>query len=170
MRAWWAGRTPREQYTLALGVLGVVATIGYVGVLEPLQLALTQAEARHRAASELSVWMEGAVEQATRLRQVQGPVGERATTASLSTLVSDKTAEAHFGEALKRMVPEQKGGGVRLWFEGVGFDELLAWVISLRDQHGVVVSAIQVTREGNEAGKVRANLTLEAAGGGGPGS
>jgi xanthine dehydrogenase accessory factor len=33
MRAWWAGRTPREQYTIALGVLGVVATIGYVGVL-----------------------------------------------------------------------------------------------------------------------------------------
>lgn len=164
MMTWWATRAPREQVTLLVGLAGVLATLAYLLVLEPLQLQRQQAEARFKAASELAAWIDGAADEASYLRKRQAPVGEQATATGLFTLVSAKSNEAGFGNTLKRVVPDQTGA-VRLWFEGVAFSALLDWVTALRDQNGILVTAIQLSREPKSPGLVRANLTLEAPGG-----
>jgi general secretion pathway protein M len=165
MTGWWNSRTPREQWTLALGGLALLAVLIWLGLLDPLAAAHRRAEARYRAAVELDGWMDRVGEEAERRRAAGQPVGEIATVASLSGLVSESTAAAGFGDALKRVVPDDSGA-VRLWFEDVAFDDLLAWMIRLRELHGVQVSAVQVTREIKREGRVRANLTLEPPGGG----
>jgi len=163
VNAWWRGRAPREQWTLGLGGLCVLAVVLWIGVIDPLSQAAARAEARLAAARELDTWMLRVSEEAERRRAAGQPVGELATLASLSGLVSASTADVGFGQTLKRVVPEESGA-VRLWFEAVAFDDLLAWMIRLQEFHGVRVTALQVTREAKLEGLVRANLTLEPPG------
>lgn len=164
MNAWWRSRTPREQWTLGVGGLSLLVVVLWLGVIDPLEQAARRAEARFSAARELDAFMVRVSEEAERRRAAGQPVGELATVASLSGLVSASTAEAGFGQALKRVVPEENGA-VRLWFEAVPFDDLLDWLIRLHEFHGVRVTALQVTREAKLEGLVRANLTLEPPGG-----
>jgi general secretion pathway protein M len=159
MNAWWQGRSPREQWTLGGAAVLTLAVVLWLGLIEPLTLAARRAEARLAAARELDAWMVRVADEAERRRASGQPVGELATVATLSGLVSASTAEAGFGQTLKRVVPEE-GGAVRLWFEGVPFDELLAWLVRMHEFHGVRVAALQVTREARLEGVVRANLTL----------
>jgi len=121
MNGWWSSRTPREQWTVGLGVLAVLAVVVWLGVFDPLTAAHRRAEARYRTAADLDAWMERVGEEAERRRAAGQPVGEIATVASLSGLVSESTAAAGFGNTLKRVVPEENGA-VRLWFEAVPFD------------------------------------------------
>jgi len=163
MKAWWRNRSVREQWTLGGGALTLVVITLWLGLIDPLTLAARRAEARLAVARELDLWMVRVAEEAERRRAAGQPAGELATVASLSGLVSASTAEAGFGHTLKRVVPEENGA-VRLWFEGVPFDELLTWLVRMHEMHGVRATAVQVSREPRLEGLVRATLTLEPPG------
>ena len=77
--------------------------------------------------------------------------------------MTDSTARAGgLGPALKRIEPEG-GDGVRVWLDGVAFDDLVKWLGTLSTSHGVDVVSASLERD-EAAGRVNARLTLQAQG------
>ena len=157
LREWWAGREARERLLLGTGGAVVVAALFYVLVLEPLaerRLLLARQYAAERAQA---VELARLASEATALRAA-APAATPDRSTNLIAALNDAIAAHDLKAGLKRLVPASEKE-VQLAFEGVAFDKLLAFVITLHGSYGIEVLRINVERSG-VPGVVNANLSL----------
>jgi len=160
LRDWFANRSGREQAVLALGTLALAAALAYVLVLEPLHQRLAAERRRVQVEASLLEFVRGAAAEAAALRrtgaQRRGPGSDR----PLLSVVNDSAAAVGLDGAIRRATPDGRGA-LRLSFDSVAFDPLVAWLAGLERAHGVQVSGISLERL-PEDGRVRVNLVLGA--------
>lgn len=161
MSAWrqrWQALAPREQRALALGVLAVALTLGYVLLWEPLAQSREEWRARAAAAQTDLAWMRAVAPQVRAQRDTQpfstGPDGR-----SLLARVDASARDAGLGGVLLRVEPVN-AGQVRVQFQRAGFDALMRWVETLAAQYGTRVTELSATRS-DGVGLVDARLSLE---------
>jgi general secretion pathway protein M len=157
MKDWWLGLEARERRLITVGGAAALVLVIYALILDPLLSGLShrrQAVAEQRSTL---AWMQQAVGQVAQLRSA-GPRAANLGGRSLLGLVDGSAREAGLGGALKRVKPDGSTG-VRVWFEGVRFDDLVGWLGRLEAQQ-VSVRSITLDRPG-EPGRVNAQLTLE---------
>lgn len=160
MKAWWQGLNARERGVLAAGAALVLVLLLYTQVWEPFhqrfeRLRATVAEGRQDLA-----WMRRAALELERLDRGNSPAQPRpADGRSLLTLVDQTARTAGLGAAVKRVEP-QGSDQVRMRLEQVSFDELIRWLGSLEQEHGVQAVNAIVDRQA-EGGRVDARLVLQ---------
>ena len=154
MKNWWKQLSLREQRTLAVGGLAALVLLAYLAVWTPL-------EARRAALEQLIVrlqqdlaWMEGAAADLRRL-PTDSPAAA-GQTQSLLGLVDSSVREFGLAAGVRRVQPE--GDRVRLWLEGVGFNDLLRWLAAVRES-GTRIDSLAVDRRA-EPGKVDGRVVL----------
>jgi general secretion pathway protein M len=78
---------------------------------------------------------------------------------SLLTLVDQTAKSAGLGTSVKRVEP-QGDDKLRVQLEQVSFDQMILWLDSLKQEHGVVAINVIVDRQ-TESGQVNARLLLQ---------
>lgn len=161
MKIWWQSLQERERQLLAAAALIVIAALVFVTLVEPLtqkRQQLTQTLSAEK--SMLGRLLEAAQKADTiRRRQAQAPSEISGRDQSLLSLI-DGTAERHgLKQHIKRVVPSGTNQA-SLAFDSVPFDNLIAYLVQLQLDFGVVVTRINTDKLA-EPGLVRANLSLK---------
>ena len=77
---------------------------------------------------------------------------------SLLALVDQTARRSGLHDALRRVEPD-KDSSVRVWFEGVAFDDMVRWLSDLTRNDGVGVDVVTVEKQ-PRSGIVNARLVL----------
>jgi general secretion pathway protein M len=153
LRAWYAGLQQREQRMVAIGGVTVAILILVLGILLPLQSAVSSAVKRNETKREDLAWMQV---NAPEIR-ASGNVPSGDTGEAPVVLVDRVGREAGLGSALRGTQPN--GTGVRVQLEAAPFDTLVSWLATLDERYGLAIESITVDRAARQ-GVVNASITF----------
>lgn len=152
-RAWYFGLQLREQKMVAFGGAAVAVLIVLLGVLLPLQSALSSANRRNETKRADLNWMQSnAAEIRAAGNQLAADTGEAPVV-----LVDRVSRAAGLAGALRGTQPS--GTGVRVQLEAAPFDTLVNWLTTLDERYGLAVESLTVDRAARP-GAVNANITF----------
>jgi len=153
LRAWYAGLQQREQRVVTVGGVALAVLILVVGILMPLQSAVSSAVKRNETKRLDLKWMQAnAPEVRASGNQLAGDTGEAPVV-----LVDRVAREAGLANALRGTQPT--GTGVRVQLEAAPFDTLVTWLATLDERYGLAIESITVDR-GARPGVVNASITF----------
>ena len=153
LRAWYAGLQQREQRMVAIGGVTVAILILVLGILTPLQSAVSSGVKRNETKREDLAWMQANAQEIRAAgNQVAGDTGEAPVV-----LVDRVGREAGLASALRGTQPN--GTGVRVQLEAAPFDTLVTWLATLDERYGLAIESITVDRTA-QPGTVNASITF----------
>jgi general secretion pathway protein M len=154
LRAWYAGLQQREQRVVAIGGVAVAVLILLLGILLPLQSAVSGAVKRNETKRGDLAWMQvnSPEIRAAGNQQLAGDTGEAPVV-----LVDRVAREAGLASALRGTQPN--GTGVRVQLEAAPFDTLVTWLATLDERYGLAIESITVDRAARP-GVVNASITF----------
>lgn len=153
LRTWYAGLQAREQRMVAFGSVTVAVLVLFLGILMPLQSAVSSAVKRNATKREDLAWMRV---NAPEIRAAGGQLA--ADTGEAPVVLVDRVGrEAGLGSALRGTQPN--GTGVRVQLEAAPFDTLVAWLATLDERYGLAIDSITVDRTA-QPGMVNASITF----------
>jgi general secretion pathway protein M len=153
LRAWYAGLQHREQRVVAIGGVALGVLILVLGILLPLQSAVSSAGRLNETKREDLAWMQAnAPEIRAAGNQVLADTGEAPVV-----LVDRVGREAGLANALRGTQPN--GTGVRVQLEAAPFDTLVTWLATLDERYGLAIESITVDRAARP-GAVNASITF----------
>jgi general secretion pathway protein M len=153
LRVWYAGLQEREQRVVSIGGVVVAVLILVLGILLPLQSAVSSAAKRNQTEREDLAWMQvNAPEIRAAGNQLPADSGEAPVV-----LVDRVGREAGLGSALRGTQPN--GSGVRVQLEAAPFDTLVSWLATLDERYGFAIETITVDRA-PRPGVVNASITF----------
>jgi len=153
LRAWYAGLQQREQRVVTVGGVALAVLILVVGILMPLQSAVSSAVKRNETKRLDLKWMQAnAPEVRASGNQLAGDTGEAPVV-----LVDRVAREAGLANALRGTQPT--GAGVRVQLEAAPFDTLVTWLATLDERYGLAIESITVDRAARP-GVVNASITF----------
>ena len=156
MRAWYANLAERERRMVTFGA-AAAAVLLILAIVLPLNRNLTQARQRISTKQADLAFIQNALPQLS----AAGPgVGAPATGESLVVLIDSSARESGLGKSLSSTQPTGDKG-LRVRFDNVAFDALVAWLARLSQSHGVRVESAEIESAG-DAGLVNAGLVLKA--------
>jgi general secretion pathway protein M len=153
LRSWYAGLQEREQRVVAIGGVVLAFLILVLGILMPLQSAVSGAARRNEAKREDLAWMQV---NAPEIRLVGNQLPEDTGEAPV-VLVDRVGREAGLAGALRGTQPN--GNGVRVQLEAAPFDTLVTWLVALDERYGLAIESITVDRAARP-GLVNASITF----------
>jgi general secretion pathway protein M len=156
MRAWYANLAERERRMVLLGgIIGGVLLI--LAIVLPLNRNIAQARQRvTNKQADLAFIQSVAPQLAASGPGVAGVGGGE----SLVVLIDSSARESGLGKSLTSSQPTGERA-LRVRFDRVAFDGLVAWLARLSQNHGVSVESAEIEFAG-EAGLVNAGLVLRA--------
>lgn len=155
-RAAWAGLSGREQASLILLALALGAAAFWFGAVQP---ALSWRDAARRDYVQAVESYERLLVGLAQHRALAVDVEAPRDTAPLRTLVGRTAGDR--GLAVSRVQPLEDGR-LGVWLDTVDPDALLAWLVVLAREEGVVADRVSLDREGEN--QVRAQLLLSRGG------
>ena len=151
---WLERFSPREQLSLLLLGLAVIAWASWMMLWTPLRDARDEMAQRNDATAVVLQRVEAMVSEILALRADGGGAGQRG---NLVALINRSTSAA--GLAVSRLQPNSRGE-VQVRFEAAVFDDLLAWLHRLENEEGVIVGEVAISRAGTP-GRVNATVRLD---------
>ena len=151
--AWYSGLQQREQRVVAVGAVIVAVLIVGLGILLPLQSAVSNAARRNDGKREDLAWMQANAAEVRAAGQSLPP-----DTGEAPVVIVDRAGrEAGLTDALRGTQPS--GTGVRVQLEGAPFDAMIVWIATLDERYGLAIESITVDRAARP-GLVNASITL----------
>lgn len=145
---------PRERRLVYLAGGFVAAAAIYFIIVMPLQAYSSRAASRVAQKTADLAWMQ---QVAPQVMAAGATVGS-GSGESLVVLVDRTAREAGLGASVRDQSPNGDNG-LRLRLEGAQFDVMIAWLVSLQQQHGVTVDSANIDAA-TAPGLVNASLTL----------
>ena len=160
MKDWYDNLEAREQVFVLVGGVFVLIAVIYFLLWAPL-------DRNHKEmAASVDAWERSLAElkplRAMAARGSQGSTRNVVANPQAPIIVVDQTLRGRGLEQYRRRSQPTANNGIRVEFEGVGFDELVLWLGDLGSQHNLHVQAGSmsvVTQAG--PGRINASLTLE---------
>jgi general secretion pathway protein M len=153
LRAWYSGLQQREQRVVAVGAVIVAVLIVGLGILLPLQSAVSSAASRNDTKRQDLAWMQANATEVRASDQRLAP-----DTGEAPMVIVDRAGrEAGLTDALRGTQPS--GTGVRVQLEGAPFDAMIGWIATLDERYGLAVESINVDRT-PRPGLVNASITF----------
>jgi general secretion pathway protein M len=156
MREWYSNLGERDRLIVRYGGI-VVLVLVLAGIILPLNRNISMA--RERVARKQGD-LQFIQSEAPQLASAGPASGNAASAESLVVLVDSSARESGLGKSLSSSQPTGDKG-LRIRFDRVAFDGLVAWLARLSQQHGVRVESAEIESAG-EAGLVNAGLVLKA--------
>jgi len=161
MKAWFATLNPRERIIVVGGsallivALLVGSWISFVNDVERMREVVGEQRA-------VSLWMEGAAQEAGVLRKGGTQSRGKNSGASLLSLVDQTAKRSGLGGAMTRVEPDGSDK-VRIRLERVNFDKMMRWLEGLETTHAVSIDSITVDQH-QDSGMANVRLSLKGAG------
>ncbi|MGY4106563.1 GspM family type II secretion system protein ExeM [Aeromonas encheleia] len=149
LQGWWRGISTREQRLVAVG--GGIFLIGlcYWLIWQPVANRIAERERQVINQQQTLAWLK---EKGQEVLAMQAGSGRQIDTSGTLDGVVNRTA---FNQKIKIARLQPQGQELQVWIDTVPFDDLLLWLATLSDQHGVQVQVIEVARENLAPGLVK---------------
>lgn len=154
--AWYAGLEERERRFVIIGAVGVSLLILIVGILMPLQSAVSTAVTRSETKREDLAWMQVNAPAVRAAGALPSDTGEAPVV-----MVDRIGRELGLASSLRGTQPN--GTGVRVQLEAAPFDTLITWLATLEQRYGLAIESITVDRAARP-GVVNASVTFTQPG------
>lgn len=135
MKQKWQQLQPREQQLVLISAILLVVFISYSLIWQPLNANILKAEQKLARQQQLLTWV---MEQGQTL---QAGASAPQASGSLTSIVNSTARQA--GIKVSRMQP--KGDSLQLWLDDIAFDQLLAWLLQLKQNYQLNIEAIDIT-------------------------
>ena len=161
MMEWFRKLAPREQ--LLVGIAAVLTAITLIVTLGVRPIISNSVKGQERVADKRELLHE-----IERVAERIGPqtgsnrVTPGAGNQSLVVIIDSTTRSNGLAPYLKRNQPDG-ADSIRLRFEDVPFDAIIAWLRAMKNQHGLLATAANIDRSGTP-GRINCNLTLSRGG------
>ena len=161
MRAGWNGLAAREQRIVAVGGIFVALMLGWAFVWHPLVVKRAELRDEVDAQQRDLAFVRVAAADVDRLR-ASGKQGRRDRQGRSLLALADATARAGGLEGARKRVEPVGERSVRVGFEVVRFDALIAWIEGLTRDYGIEAIDFSADRA-DGVGLVNARVTLQDA-------
>lgn len=149
LQGWWRCISAREQRLVAVGGSCLLIGLFYWIVWQPIVNRIAERERQVLSQQQTLAWLK---EKGEEVLAMQGGQGRQLDTSGTLEGVVNRTA---FNQKIKIARLQPQGQELQVWIDTVPFDDLLIWLASLADQHGVQVQVIEVARENLAPGLVK---------------
>lgn len=152
MKEWFLSREPRERIILAVGAAIAVIVIAWRLVWVPLANGVERLDASVESQSRLLVDAQSAA-------AIPTSDASRPRAAQSLYVVVDRTARSH--GVFESLTQTRQDGttGLSVEFRAAPFDALLAWLVTLENEHGITVQTARVNRA-QQVGLVNGQVLL----------
>ncbi|MGL5812932.1 MAG: GspM family type II secretion system protein ExeM [Aeromonas sp.] len=149
LQGWWRGISTREQRLVAVGGGILLLGLCYWAIWQPVANRIAERERQVINQQQTLAWLK---EKGQEVLAMQGSQGRQIDTSGTLDGVVNRTA---FNQKIKIARLQPQGQELQVWIDTVPFDDLLLWLATLSDQHGVQVQIIEVARENLAPGLVK---------------
>lgn len=149
LQGWWRGISTREQRLVAVGGGILLLGLCYWAIWQPIANRIAERERQVSNQQQTLAWLK---EKGQEVLAMQGSQGRQIDTSGTLDGVVNRTA---FNQKIKIARLQPQGQELQVWIDTVPFDDLLLWLATLSDQHGVQVQIIEVARENLAPGLVK---------------
>lgn len=159
MKDWWQEQSARDRRILRIGSIFLVLALIYLLLWQPLHQKRDKYRQQITEQRQLLQWMHERSAEAKALMKQPGSQRHQPIKGSLLSLVDKEARKAGLGKGLKRVEPAGTDQ-VRLWFDAVEFNRLVAWLGSLENKFGTRIDSAVIDRT-ETVGRVNARLVIK---------
>ncbi len=149
LQSWWHGITAREQRLVVAGGILLLVGLFYWSVWQPIANRIAERERQVQNQQQTLAWLKEKGKRcwlcrvARVARSIPAAPWKGWSTAPPSTTRSK----------IARLQPQAQE--LQVWIDTVQFDDLLLWLSTLVEQHGIQVQIIEIAREDLAPGLVK---------------
>jgi general secretion pathway protein M len=160
LKQWYASLQERERLMVTAAAILLVVTLFYVSVWEPLHQGLDNAQHEYQGNLKNLQWMQQAADEVRTLKAS----GSRVRSASNQpvTMVVEQVASNSAIKPNLSKLESASQGGAHVVLDGAPFDQMVIWLNTLQQNHGISVSSGNIERNA-KPGTVNARLSLNKA-------
>lgn len=158
MSEWWERLAERERRIIGIGAAALALLLLYVGLLEPAQIRVAAARARHDAQLQLLHNLERTAAQVESFNAEALSAGALPAGMTLQAAVEQSLQAASLRKKIATLALEDSGA-VRVEMNDVPLATAMQWLLELRRQYGVRVQFLEASH-GNQLGAANIALTL----------
>ncbi|MFV0574782.1 MAG: type II secretion system protein M [Vibrio sp.] len=141
LKTWWQSISARERQLVTICSVLLVVGFLYWGVLQPLTSRTEQAQMRLHSEKQLLQWVSNSANNIVALRSQTGSKGVDRSQPLNKVVYS---TASRFQVELIRMQP--RDDMLQVWVKPVSFNDLINWIAQLKEQYGVQVLFLDVSR------------------------
>lgn len=153
-QTWYSALPARDQSIVKAIAWFVLFALIYLWVWVPAENFNTKATKALKSEIEIHTMMK---DNAYKVSS-NASGGQQASTSGQSVLAIVNSTSKRKGIELKRFEPEGESG-IRIWLDQVKFNDVIGWIDSLENKHGIRVSQINIDKV--ESGIVNLRAVLK---------
>lgn len=154
---WYNSLPTRDRNLFIVTVTLLLITLFYLIVWEPVHQARDKQQEKFKSQQDIYVWMQSA---ANEVKSFKGAGTRKAPSNQAITLILENSARISGLKQHINKIESSGKNGARVKIDSASFDQLLVWLNTLEQQHGVTITTASIERN-NTTGTVSARLSFE---------
>lgn len=154
---WYNGLPLRDRNLLITVITLLVITLFYLIVWEPVHQGRDLQQQKLKSQQDVYAWMQSASNEA---RSLKGSGTRKAPSNQPLALILENSAKISGLKQYINKIESSGKSGARVKIDSASFDQLLVWLNTLEQQHGVTITTASIERN-DTAGTISARLSFE---------
>lgn len=158
LQHWYHSLQQRERVMVLATAVVVVITIFYLAIWEPLHKGLDNAEQEYQSNLNNLQWMQQAAAEVRALKPANGRVRNTASNQPVTLIVEQAANNSAIKSNISKL-ESASNDGARVVLNAASFDQMLVWLNTLEQSHGIPVASANIERN-DKPGTVNARLSF----------
>ena len=154
---WYNSLSLRDRNMLIAISCLLIVTLFYLIIWEPIHQGLDQQQQKHKSQQDIYAWMQSASNEVKTLKR-SGT--RKAPSKQAITLTLENSANVSGLKKYINKIESSGKNGARVKIDSVSFDQLLVWLNTLEQQHGISITTASIDRA-DGTGSISARLSFE---------
>ncbi|MCW8830850.1 MAG: type II secretion system protein M [Gammaproteobacteria bacterium] len=159
LNLWYSSLPSRDRKLLVAVSILLITTLFYLMVWEPIHQGRDQQQQKFKSQQEIYAWMQSASQEAIALKRTGAGNIKKASTQPLALILESSAKISGLKQNINKIESSGKSGA-RVKIDSASFDQLLVWLNTLEQQHGVTVTTASIERN-DTPGTISARLSFE---------
>jgi len=157
LNTWYSSLPIRDRNLLTTAVVLVFITLFYLLVWEPVHQGRDQQQQQFKSQQEIYAWMQSA---SNEVMSLKGSGIRKVTSNQPITLILENSATISGLKQNINKIESSGKSGAQVKIDSASFDQLLVWLNTLEQQHGVTITTASIERN-DQPGTISARLSFE---------
>lgn len=154
---WYNSQSSRDRKLIIAMAALLLVTLFYLMIWEPIHQGRDQQKLKLKTQQEIHSWMQSAAKEVTSLK---GNSIKRASSKQAIALILENSAKISGLKKHINKIESSGKNGARIKIDSVSFDQLLLWLNTLEQQHGVRITTASIERN-DKTGTISARISFE---------
>ncbi len=156
---WYSSLPTRDRNLLIIISTLLFITLFYLIVWEPIHQGHDQQQQKLKSQQDIYAWMQSASNEVISLKGAGAGARKAASNKPIALILENSAKISGLKQHINKIESSGKSGA-RVKIDSASFDQLLVWLNTLEQQHGVTITTASIERN-DEAGTVSARLSFE---------